>query len=124
MNRRILIVDDEEIIATLLKKMLEEEGIVEWVANGRDALAKIMETFYDVIIVDMNMPVMDGRTFYCEAVKSFSAIRERIIFFTSALEERHLFFIRENNLRYLTKPSGLKDMSKAVREIFSRNHTG
>lgn len=124
MNRKILIVDDEEIIATLLKKMLEEEGFVEWVANGRDALVKITETFYDVIIVDMNMPVMDGMKFYYEAVKNFSAIRERIIFFTSASEEKHLFFIRENNLRCLTKPSGLKDMSKAVREIFSRNHTG
>lgn len=121
MNRRILIVDDEEMIANALKIILAEEGTIEWSANGREALDKITETSYDVLIVDMNMPVMDGMEFYREAVKSFSTIKERIVFFTGALDEKYLFFIRENNLRYLAKPAELKDIRNSVREIVNRN---
>jgi len=55
------------------------------------------------------MPVMNGMDFYEEAVKTFSDIKERIIFFTGSCEERCLSFFRENNLRYLAKPSEPQD---------------
>lgn len=121
MNRRILIVDDEEMIANALKIILAEEGTIEWAANGREALDKISETSYDVLIVDMNMPVMDGMEFYIEAVKNFSVIKERIIFFTGAFDEEYLSFIRENNLRFLSKPAKLKDIRQSVSDLVNRN---
>jgi len=120
-NRKILIVEDEEMIANALKIILAEEGTIEWATNGKEALAKITETFYDVLIVDINMPIMDGMEFYKEAVRNFSAIKERIIFFTGTYDERYLFFIRENNLRYLAKPAEFKDIKRSVSEIMNHN---
>lgn len=121
MNKKILIVEDEEMIANALKIILAEEGTIDWVANGREALDKIVKTFYDVLILDMNMPVMNGMEFYKEALKNFSAIKKRIIFFTGTSDESYLSFIRENNLRYLAKPARFKDIRRAVSEIINRN---
>ncbi|MBI5642604.1 MAG: response regulator [Deltaproteobacteria bacterium] len=120
-HRKILVVDDEELIGITLRIILSTEGTIEYAANGREALDKISMATYDVFIVDMNMPVMNGMDFYEEAVKTFSDIKERIIFFTGSCEERCLSFFRENNLRYLAKPSEPQDLQNMVKEILDHN---
>lgn len=117
--KKILVVDDDEMISTTLEIALADEGVVDCARNGRDALDKIAETSYDVLIVDMDMPVMNGMEFYKEAVKTFSAIKVRIIFFTGTCDEGCLSFFRENNLVYLAKPSSLKDIKYSVKEILN-----
>ena len=119
MLKKILIVDDNEIISATLEIVLADEGVVDCAANGRHALVKIAETSYDVLIVDMDMPVMNGLEFYKDAVKIFPAIKERIIFFTGTCDEGCLSFFRENNLRYLAKPSRLKEIRDSVKEILN-----
>ncbi len=121
-RRRILVVDDEEMIAQTLRIALADEGDVECAGNGREAIKKVAEAFYDVLVVDMNMPVMSGMEFYKDAVKTFPEIRDRIIFFTGACEERCLSFFRENNLRYVAKSSELKELKDFVKEILDRNN--
>ncbi|MBI5588568.1 MAG: response regulator [Deltaproteobacteria bacterium] len=121
MRRKILVVDDEEIIAEMLGEILSDEGAVEYAKDGRAALDKIAGTTYDVFIVDMNMPGMNGMEFYKEAVKTNPAIKERIIFFTGTHEEDYLSFFRENNLRYIAKPSESQDLRNQVREILDHN---
>ncbi len=119
MLKKILVVDDDEIIFTMLGMALAGEGVVDCAGNGRHALAKVAETFYDVLIVDMDMPDMNGLEFYKNAVRIFPAIKERIIFFTGTCDEGYLSFFRENNLRYLAKPSSLKDIKDSVKEILN-----
>lgn len=111
-RRKILVVDDEELIGIALRIILAEEGAVEYAGNGREALEKSAVTSYDVFIVDMNMPVMNGMEFYKEAVKTIPGIKEKIIFFTGSCEIVCLSFFRENNIRFLSKslePEELKD---------------
>lgn len=117
---KILVVDDEEMIGKALRIILAEEGAVEYARNGREALEKSAVTSYDVFIVDMNMPVMNGMDFYKEAVKSLSGIKERIIFFTGSCEEGYFSFFRENELRFLEKPLEPKELKDKVREILDR----
>jgi len=124
MRGKILIIDDEEIITNMLKIFLSSEGAVECAGNGREALDKIAVTTYDVLIVDVDMPVMNGIAFYKEAVKTFSGIKERVIFFTGAHEESSLTFFKDNNLRYLAKSLGPQDLMNSVREILGRNRAG
>ncbi len=124
MREKILVVDDEEIVATMLREYLSGEGAVECAGNGREALNKIATTAYDVLIVDMDMPVMNGMEFYKEAVKTFSGIKERIIFFTGSHEESRITFCRDNNLRYLAKSLGPQDLVSSVKEILGRNRAG
>jgi two-component system response regulator ResD len=58
---KVLIVDDEEPLRSLVRLYLEKEGfIVEEAINGREALQKINETEYDIIVLDLMMPMLDG----------------------------------------------------------------
>lgn len=62
----MLIAEDNEINAEILKDLLDLEGVsTEWAENGQAAaelFAKNVEGHFDVILMDMRMPVMDGLT--------------------------------------------------------------
>ncbi len=61
MNSKILIVDDEEIVLRSCKRILEGRDYeVETVLEGREALRKIDDNGYDVLILDIKMPGIDG----------------------------------------------------------------
>lgn len=60
----ILVVDDEPILRQLFERVLAHEGHrVRLAANGRDALASLGEGVPDLILLDLQMPTMDGTTF-------------------------------------------------------------
>jgi PAS domain S-box-containing protein len=57
----ILVVDDNEINRILASKVLSKWGIeVDFAENGKVALDKVMESHYDLVLMDLHMPVMDG----------------------------------------------------------------
>lgn len=61
---RILIVDDAALIRTYYRAALEPRGyVVEDAMNGLEALERLLLQSFDLIIVDVNMPQMDGMTF-------------------------------------------------------------
>ena len=61
MPAKILVVDDEKPIRDSLKMVLDEEGFeTSTAADGEDALVKIREVEYDVVITDIKMPKLDG----------------------------------------------------------------
>lgn len=58
---RILLVEDEAINRLAMKKMLEKQGAsVTCAANGRDALDELLQDDFDVVLMDIQMPVLDG----------------------------------------------------------------
>ena len=60
-GRRILLVDDEPINQEVARIILEDAGLqVELAANGREAADMIERAAYDLVLMDMQMPVMDG----------------------------------------------------------------
>ncbi|MEQ1592681.1 MAG: ATP-binding protein [Thiobacillaceae bacterium] len=62
-NARVLIVDDGEENRELVRLVLEEAGaLTEQAENGQMALEKAMTRQYDIILMDLQMPVMDGET--------------------------------------------------------------
>lgn len=59
---KVLIVDDEVSILKSVKQVLEEKGLtVELAQNGGEALAKIENDCFDIVITDYYMPIMNGR---------------------------------------------------------------
>jgi two-component system, chemotaxis family, chemotaxis protein CheY len=63
-NKRILIVDDAALVRTYYRAALEERGFeIAEALNGLEALEKILLRPFDLAIVDVNMPRMDGITF-------------------------------------------------------------
>jgi CheY-like chemotaxis protein len=64
MSRTILVVDDEPQIRTLCRLALENSGyVVREATNGREALAALDETAFDLIALDLSMPDVDGFEF-------------------------------------------------------------
>ncbi|MCS7005122.1 MAG: response regulator [Cytophagales bacterium] len=61
MSKRILIAEDSSVIQNITKKVLQFQNFeIEAVKNGREVLDKIQEKNFDVILLDINMPLMDG----------------------------------------------------------------
>ena len=64
---RILVLDDDAGIRRMVEMVLESEGFeVLGASDGRVALGLVEQARFDLIVVDLQMPVMDGRTFYRE----------------------------------------------------------
>lgn len=71
MPKQILIVEDERPLAHALELKLQHEGFTTTVAsNGKDGLDLILEGLFDVVLLDMMMPVMDGFQVLQELQKS------------------------------------------------------
>ena len=114
-----MIVDDYKPFVDLLSALLGEEGAVDTANNGTEGLSKLGTTYYDAIISDVDMPSLDGISFYKEAQKNEPNIRERFIFLTATADDTKQTFIKENDLHYLKKPIGLNVLQKAVHDILS-----
>jgi CheY-like chemotaxis protein len=118
-DEKVLVVDDYQMVVELLKAMLNE-CIVEGASNGEEALQKINDKYYAAIITDVNMPVMNGIEFYNRAIERYPDIKKRFLFFTTAIEPEHLSFFKDNNLRYIIKPSPINVLRKTIIDILIR----
>src|SRR5688572_1899474 len=68
-GKRVLVVDDAALVRLYYRDTLERHGfLVEEALNGLEALEKLLAAPFDLLIVDINMPQMDGLTFI-EAVR-------------------------------------------------------
>ncbi len=110
MNRKILIVDDEEIIRNSLSYFLSSEGFeVDLAENGKTALKKIEEVSYEIIISDINMPEMDG----IELLKNVSEIRPETFFVIITAYgslETAINALRYGAYDYILKPIEFEDV--------------
>ena len=60
-HARILIVDDDETIRTTMKAILEDEGyVVDLASTGEEAIQLTMKTTYDIALLDIRLPDMEG----------------------------------------------------------------
>jgi two-component system, chemotaxis family, chemotaxis protein CheY len=74
MNCNVLIVDDSPILRTAIRKVVRLSGIeddrIHEAGNGKEALEVIETVWIDLVLLDLNMPVMDGETFAGELRKN------------------------------------------------------
>jgi signal transduction histidine kinase/BarA-like signal transduction histidine kinase len=60
-NKKVLLCEDNEINARILTKVLINKGmLVDWAKNGREGVDKAFKAKYDIILMDIRMPIMDG----------------------------------------------------------------
>jgi two-component system chemotaxis response regulator CheY len=124
MAKSILIIDDDILILTTVKRLLAREGhSVTTALNGATALRKIKEGSFDLIISDIKMPKMSG----IETVKKIreylvqnnkSAIPE--IFITGyAKEDVYQEALKLNAAGYVEKPFDIKTLVETVKDTLS-----
>lgn len=116
---RVFITDDHRIVRKGIRSLLDTEPDIEVVGeatNGVEALTKIASLLPDVVLMDLEMPQMDG----IEAITRLqdSKSEARILVLTSfATEEKVLPAIKAGALGYLLKDSSPEDLVQAIRDV-------
>ena len=109
--KRILIVDDEEQIRSMLTQMLEHEGFaVDTAENGEEGMDLITRHAYDLIITDMIMPIKDGLKLIMELIRDYPDLRILAISGGGAIKAE----------RYLTMAGYLGDDIATLEKPFKR----
>jgi DNA-binding response OmpR family regulator len=117
----VLLVDDDQQLATALQWILADENFMVDVAHdGDEALVKIKANQYDAIICDVMMPRLRGDDLYLEARKVRPELSDRFIFITGfAAEPKINQFLATTESKYLVKPFPIQRLIRCVRELLA-----
>lgn len=122
MNYRILIVDDSPLIRAVISRAVQQIGIskdgIREAGNGQEALDALATETADLILLDLNMPVMDGRAFM--AAKNATAdIKEiGVIVVTTEGNAKRLHELRDLGVHgFLHKPFEPEALRTLVGEV-------
>jgi two-component system alkaline phosphatase synthesis response regulator PhoP len=123
MNELVLVVDDEPKTAKIARDYLESSGFqVTTASNGVDALATARHERPDLVVLDLNMPGMDGLD-VCRALRRESDVP--IIMLTARVEETdRLIGLELGADDYITKPFSPRELVARVRAVLRRTKGG
>ncbi len=115
---RVLVIEDEEALGEAVAAALADEGFnPDRASDGEQALRKLRERHYDVIICDLKMPKVDGIAFFREVSDSMPHIARRLIFVTGDVAGTDAEqFLEESGCRWVPKPFRLRDLVRVARE--------
>ena len=120
-SMRILLVDDEKKITTVLKAYLQQEGFhVSTAINGLVALTMFKENPFDLLILDLMLPGMSG-TEICREIRKVSSVP--IIMLTAKVEEEdRIQGLSIGADDYITKPFSPREVVARVRAVLRRTN--
>jgi DNA-binding response OmpR family regulator len=119
-KEKILIVDDEKHIRRLVGDYLTHSGYITQEAfDGQDALEKIVEDSYDLVLLDIRMPKMDG----FETLKALREYSEVPVMFLTALdnEKSEIQALNDGAVDYITKPFSFDILIARIKNFLKRN---
>ena len=117
---RVLLADDHRIVREGLRRIIEDDGEMEVVAeaaDGREALRLCLEAKPDVAVVDISMPGLDG----LEVISRLKAERPELPVLVLTMHEEEQYVIRSVSagaMGYITKRSGPEQLVGAIRQIY------
>ena len=113
----ILVVDDEEIVRDSLASWLQEDGYrVDTAPDGPTALAKLAQQPYDILLVDLKMPGMDGMQVLAQA-KSLQPDAPLIIMTAYATVDTAVQAMKQGAYDYLVKPFEPEELSLLIGKL-------
>ncbi|MGA2238600.1 MAG: response regulator [Candidatus Bathyarchaeia archaeon] len=113
---RILVIDDDEGIRESLATVLKEEGYVVDVAeNGQEAIRKSKESYYNLALVDLRLPDMDGTRLLKEMKETVPHLVKIIITGYPSLENA-IEAANRGADAYMTKPYTMEDLLGTIKE--------
>ena len=123
MSKKALVVDDEKIIVKGIKFSLEQEGIVvDCAYDGQEALDKARTNEYDIILLDVMLPVMSGFE-VCQQIREFSDVP--IIMLTAKGDDMDKILGLEYGADdYITKPFNILEVKARMKAIMRRAKKG
>lgn len=117
---KVLVVDDEKLIVKGIKFSLEQDGMdVDCAYDGGEAIEKIRENIYDMVLLDLMLPVFDGYE-VCQQVREFSDVP--IIMLTAKGDDMDKILGLEYGADdYITKPFNILEVKARIKAINRRN---
>lgn len=123
LRKRILVIDDDADACIFYKTCLEENNLqVVTYTNPMNAVSRFRPDFYDLILIDVRMPKMNGFRLY-EIIKKID-MQAKVCFITAfeeyyeSLKEQ---FIKLDAQYFIKKPIGARDLVRQVVSILSNN---
>ena len=121
LSRRVLVVEDEDNIATALEFLITREGYAhDRVASGAEALPRIRATRPDLVLLDVMLPEVSGYDI-CSGIRTDPALaRVKVLMMTargSALERRKGMELGADG--FISKPFELQDLRAEVRRLLT-----
>ena len=120
--QRILIVDDEDDIREFISYNLTREGYSVYTAsNGKEAVQVALDVRPHLILLDMMMPVMDGRQ-TCQVIRNTPELKDTMVVFLSAVQEEQcqIDSYEAGADDYITKPVSMRVLCSRVNAIMKR----
>ncbi|MCL2665954.1 MAG: response regulator transcription factor, partial [Defluviitaleaceae bacterium] len=120
MAHKILVVDDEKLIVKGIKFSLEQDGMkVDAAYDGEEALTLAKENKYDLILLDIMLPKIDG-TDVCRQIREFSAVP--VVMVTAKGEDIDKIMGLEYGADdYITKPFNILEVKARIKAILRRS---
>ena len=120
MASKVLVVDDEKLIVKGIRFSLEQDGMeVDCAYDGEEALKMAKQTEYDVVLLDLMLPVMDGLE-VCQQIREFSDMP--IIMLTAKSDDMDKIMGLEYGADdYITKPFNILEVKDRIKAIIRRN---
>ncbi len=116
MTKSVLIIDDEKVVVDIVKRKLDELGYLAFTAtNGEIGLKLLKEKHPDLVLLDIEMPVMNGYTFLLQKNKDPDFAEIPVITIT-AYAETEAVFKKHKVSAYLLKPLKLNELLDKVVE--------
>jgi DNA-binding response OmpR family regulator len=122
MNHRILLVDDDEELLAALEVKLRKEGYeIETAQDGEVALEKIKANLPDLVILDVNMPRMNGMD-VCKALRSDDKTRDLAVIMLTARDDEvdRILGLEFGADDYVTKPYNSRELILRVKGLLKR----
>jgi DNA-binding NtrC family response regulator len=118
---KILVVDDEDVTLSSMKRLLRWQGIkdVETCDSGKEAIRRIKAGDYDIVLLDLLMPEVDGIQ-VLEATKPFRPYTEFIIITAVDVLSQAVKAIRLGAYDYLVKPVDNEHLMRTLERAFER----
>lgn len=124
MSARILVVDDEDIVVrSCLRILADTDYVVDVARGGREALEKVDETDYDVLLVDIMMPQVNGLE-VLQHVRHKRPDSEVIIFTGLSQSETALRAQELGAFAYLPKPFDPEHLRELIEQALTRRNAG
>lgn len=119
---KVLIIEDSPIMRMMLRGLLRQINIIDVTetANGVEGLNILKQGVVDLILLDLNMPVMNGITFINEINKNSEWAKIPVIIVSSDSESTQIVeAIRLGARTYITKPFRIENLESALKVAFS-----
>ena len=118
---RVLLVEDEKKVASFIKKGLEEHGYaVDLASDGKTGLAMALDQIHDLLILDINLPEIDGLTVLGQ-IRGKKVVTPVLLLTVRATIEDKVIGLDTGADDYLSKPFSFEELLARVRALLRRH---